>query len=78
MGAGKRLAWAIAGTVAARIVRRSTRRALHTGTGETRLPRWARVRRGFGTTLAFAAGAGAVLGLADVLSEQGRNASSDE
>lgn len=78
MGAGKRLAWALAGTAAARIARRSTRRALHTSTGETRLPRWVRGKRGFGTTLAFAAGAGAVLGLADVLSEQGRSARDDE
>lgn len=71
---GRKLMWAVAGSVASRAVRRVTRSAMHTPYGAPRLPRTARRRSGFGTGLAWVAGASAAMALADVLREQGRNA----
>jgi hypothetical protein len=69
-----RIMYAVAGTVAARAARRATRRALHHPGGTPKLPRRVRERGGWGTALAWAVGTGIVLGLADVLTQQGRDA----
>lgn len=70
----RKLMWAVAGTVASRAVRGATRSAMHTRLGAPRLPRPVRRRGGFATGLAWMAGASAVMAIADVLTEQGRNA----
>jgi hypothetical protein len=74
MAVGRRLVWAVVGTAASKLTRRYVRRRLHTPSGATRLPRAARSRRGLGTALVFAVGTGALLAVADVLSEQGQDA----
>lgn len=67
---GRSLMWAMAGGLTRRVVRGATRRAMHTPYGATRLPPAARKGRGFGNAMMWAAGAGAMLALADVLQEQ--------
>lgn len=74
MAIGQRLMWAVVGTAAATLTRRVTRRVLHKRNGALRLPRRVRSKTGLNTALAWAAGTGALLGVADVLSEQGKNA----
>ena len=69
---GRNLMWAMAGGLTTGVVRRATRRAMHTEYGATRLPAAARQRRGLSSALMFAAGTGAMLALADVLKEQRR------
>jgi hypothetical protein len=69
-GIGRKITWGLAGMAATRIVRSRTRKALHRDSGATRLPGTAKRRRGFGAALLWAAGAGALLGLADTLSDQ--------
>ncbi|HET6230777.1 MAG TPA: hypothetical protein VFE05_11960 [Longimicrobiaceae bacterium] len=71
---GKKLMWAVLGGVASKAARGMTRNALHTRGGAPRLPQPARRQRGMGTALAFALGTGAILAVADVLSEQGKTA----
>ena len=65
--------WTVAGTMASKAARRAARRALHGPAGDRRLPRRVRRSAGWGTALAWAIGAGVVLGLADVLAEQGKD-----
>lgn len=67
---GRSLMWAAAGGLTSGVVRRATRRAMHTEYGAPRLPPAARKRRGFGNAMMWAAGTGAMLALADVLKEQ--------
>jgi hypothetical protein len=74
MAIGRRLVWAVVGTAAAKMTRRYVRQRLHTRSGATRMPRRARDKRGLSTALAWAIGTGALLGIADVLSEQGTDA----
>lgn len=69
----RKIMWALVGTAASRVVRSRTRKAMHTEYGAPRLPRPVR-RSGFGTALALAAGTGALMALADVLNEQGKDA----
>jgi hypothetical protein len=71
---GRRLVWAVLGTVATRMARRATRQALHNDWGNPRLPHRVRRERGLATALAWAVGTGAAMALADVLTEQGRTA----
>ncbi len=72
MAIGRKLAWALLGTVTSKMVRTATRRAMHTPGGATRLPMPVRRRSGFGTALGMAVGTGAVMAIADVLKEQGK------
>ena len=66
----KKLIWAAATGVASGVVRRVTRRAMHDPFGGRRLPRMVTRRIGFGPSLAWAAGTGALLAIVDVLREQ--------
>jgi hypothetical protein len=52
------------------LVRTATRRAMHAKGGAPRLPATVRHRRGFGAMLAWAAAAGVLLAMADLLLEQ--------
>lgn len=71
---GRKVMWMVAGTVASKLVRSATRRAMHDPYGRPRLPRPVRRRSGMGTGLALAAGASALMAFGDVLKEQGKNA----
>ena len=66
----RKVMWGVAGGVTSKVVRRVTRKALHTDYGAPRLPNPVRRRSGFGTALMWAAGTGAFLALADVLKDQ--------
>lgn len=68
----RKVMWGVASGLTSKVVRSATRRALHTGYGAPRLPTPARRRSGFGTALMWAAGAGAVLAIADTLKDQRR------
>ena len=70
----RKILWMVLGTIATRIVRSRTRKAMHTEYGAPRLPRPVRRRSGLGTALLLAAGTGALMALADVLNEQGKDA----
>ena len=70
----RKILWALVGTAASKVVRSRTRKAMHTEYGAPRLPSPVRRRSGFGTALALAAGTGALMALADVLNEQGKDA----
>jgi hypothetical protein len=67
---GRNVVYGVLGAATTRFARRATRRAMHTETGSPKLPVAARRRSGLGMALAWAAGAGAVLAIADVLQEQ--------
>ena len=67
---GKRMMWALAAGLTHKMMRRATRRAMHTRYGAPRLPVAARKTRGVGSGLMWAAGTGAMLALSDVLREQ--------
>jgi hypothetical protein len=71
---GRKVMWMVAASAASRMVRGATRGAMHDGMGRTRLPTTVRRRSGFGTGLAMAAGASALMALGDVLREQGGKA----
>lgn len=64
------LVWGLLGATTTKMARRATRRAMHNPYGSPRLPVAARRSAGLGTTLAWAAGTGVALALADVLREQ--------
>ncbi|HEX7238783.1 MAG TPA: hypothetical protein VF263_00845 [Longimicrobiaceae bacterium] len=66
----RNMMWGLMGATTTKVARRATRRALHDPVGAPRLPRTARRKSGLGMTLAWAAGAGVALALADVLREQ--------
>jgi hypothetical protein len=70
----RKILWAVLGTAASKVVRNRTRKAMHTQYGDPRLPRPVKRRSGLGTAIALAAGTGALMALADVLSEQGKEA----
>ena len=70
--AGK-LMWMVAGTAATRMARKYTRGALYTAHGRPRLPRKARRQSGIGMMLGWAIATGAVMALADVLTDQGKD-----
>jgi hypothetical protein len=70
--AGK-LLWMIAGTAASKMARKYTRKTLHTRDGAPRLPRKARRESGLGMMLGWAVATGAIMALADVLQEQGKD-----
>ena len=70
----RKILYAVLGTVASKVVRSRTSKAMHTPGGAPRLPRPVRRRSGLATALALAAGAGALMALADVLNEQGKDA----
>ncbi|HEX5724645.1 MAG TPA: hypothetical protein VFX98_04220 [Longimicrobiaceae bacterium] len=70
----RRLMWALVGSATSKAVRSMTRRAMHDRNGTPKLPRPVRRRNGMGTALTWAIGTGAMLALADVLSEQGKKA----
>lgn len=70
----RKLLWMVVGTAASKIVRNRTRKAMHTEYGAPRLPRPVRRSSGLGTAVLLAAGTGALMALADVLNEQGKDA----
>jgi hypothetical protein len=67
---GRNVVYGVLGAATTRVARRATRRAMHTDRGTPKLPVAARRRSGLGMALAWAAGAGAVMAIADVLKEQ--------
>lgn len=69
---GGKLMWMLAGTAASKMARKYTRKALHNDRGAPRLPRRARRESGLGMMLGWAIATGAIMALADVLSEQGK------
>ncbi|HEX8391487.1 MAG TPA: hypothetical protein VF665_03935 [Longimicrobium sp.] len=71
--AGK-VMWAVAGGAASKMARSYTRSALHRDNGAPRLPRKARRQEGIGMMLGWAVATGVLLAIADVLSEQGKDA----
>lgn len=71
--AGK-LMWAVAGTAASKMARSYTRNVMHKENGAPRLPRKARRQSGLGMMLGWAIATGAIMAIADVLSEQGKDA----
>lgn len=73
-GMARNLMWALVGSATTKAVRNMTRRAMHNRAGQPKLPRTVRRRNGMGTALTWAIGTGAVMALADVLSEQGKKA----
>ena len=70
--AGK-LMWMVAGTAASKMARSYTRNVLHNERGAPRLPRKARRQSGIGMMLGWAIATGAIMALADVLKEQGKD-----
>ncbi len=70
----RKILWMGVGTAASKIVRNRTRKAMHNEYGAPRLPRPVRRRSGLGTAVLLAAGTGALMALADVLNEQGKDA----
>ncbi|HEX2076865.1 MAG TPA: hypothetical protein VHG08_04125 [Longimicrobium sp.] len=70
--AGK-LMWMIVGSAASKMARNYTRKTLHTRGGAPRLPRKARRQSGLGMMLGWAVATGAIMALADVLQEQGKD-----
>ena len=70
--AGK-LIWMLAGTAASKMARTYTRKTLHNRAGAPRLPRKARRQSGVGMMLGWAIATGAIMALADVLKEQGKD-----
>lgn len=70
--AGK-LMWMVAGTAASKMARKYTRNVLHRENGAPRLPRKARRQSGMGMMLGWAVATGAIMALADVLQEQGKD-----
>lgn len=64
------IGWAVAGAAVTKLSRAATRKAMHDPVGTPRLPRRARRSNGFGTMILFAAMAGALLALGDMLQEQ--------
>ena len=70
---GGKLMWAVAGSAASKMARKYTRGALHTDYGAPRLPRKARRQSGLGMMLGWAIATGAIMALADVLREQGKD-----
>jgi hypothetical protein len=69
---GGKLMWMLAGTAASKMARKYTRNALYNERGAPRLPRRARRESGLGMMLGWAIATGAIMALADVLSEQGK------
>ena len=69
---GGKLIWMLAGTAASKMARNYTRKTLHTARGAPRLPRKARRQSGVGMMLGWAIATGAIMALADVLKEQGK------
>lgn len=59
------------------LMRTATRKAMHGRGGAPRLPAGMRRRRGIGAVLAWAAAAGVLLALADLLVEQRASSGSD-
>jgi hypothetical protein len=76
MGLAESAAATVIGGATTMVVRRVARGALHDSFGEPRLPGRRRNRRGLGMVLLWAAAAGIVLALADVLTEQRQEAGS--
>lgn len=70
---GGKLIWMLAGTAASKMARKYTRRTLHNRSGAPRLPRKARRQSGVGMMLGWAIATGAIMALADVLKEQGKD-----
>lgn len=62
--------WGLIGAATTKVSRSATRRAMHNRSGAPRLPRAARRSHNFGMMLLFAAAAGALLALGDILQEQ--------
>jgi hypothetical protein len=71
---GGKLMWAVAGGAVSKMARGYTRSALHKDDGVPRLPRKARRQSGLGMMLGWAVATGVILAIADVLSEQGKDA----
>ena len=70
MRMGRTVGLGLIGSATTMLVRRATRRAMHTPEGITRLPRATKQNHGIGSVIVLAAAAGAMLALADVLQEQ--------
>jgi hypothetical protein len=72
------IATGILGGTTTMLARSATRRAMHGKSGAPRLPQAARRRQGMGTMLVWAAAAGVILALADILIEQRRESTRPE
>lgn len=68
----------ILGGAATMLTRTATRKALYARNGAPRLPRAAQERHGIGTMLLWAAAAGILLAVADVLLDQKRRSAADD
>jgi hypothetical protein len=77
-GIARKITWGLAAMAATRVVRSRTRKALHHDNGATRLPGASRRRRGLGTAVLWAAGAGALLGVADTLNDRRKEVTDQE
>jgi hypothetical protein len=70
MGMARSMGMGVMGGATTMLARRAARGVLHDRIGRPRLPRRTQRRRGFGPMLAWAAAAGLILALADVVQEQ--------
>jgi hypothetical protein len=68
-GIAQKVAWGLLGAATTKASRSATRRALHRD-GSPRLPRRARRKNGLATALMWAAAAGVILAVSDLLQEQ--------
>jgi len=75
MAGTQTVGWGLVGAATTMLARRATRRAMHEPSGAPRLPRAARKSNSFGMMLVFAAAAGAMLALGDILQEQRKHVS---
>jgi hypothetical protein len=69
-GIAQKVTWGIAAMAATKVARAGTRRMLHNERGAVRLPETVKRRSGFGTAILWAASAGVLIGVSDILREQ--------
>jgi len=74
MGFARTAGLGMVASAATMAARKAARSAIHTRTGDPRLPRVAARKRGFTMILLLAVGAGVMLAIADVLQEQRKQA----
>jgi hypothetical protein len=77
MGMARNVGMGLVGGATTMLVRRAAKGAMRDRGGRPRVPRNARRRRGFGPMLAWAAAAGLIFAMADVLQEQRKYTASD-
>jgi hypothetical protein len=74
MGFARTAGLGIVASAATMAARKAARSAIHTRTGDPKLPRPAARNRGFAMIVLLAVGAGVMLAIADVLQEQRKQA----